>query len=209
MQVKIRSDKENFCSITLSKFIRESLQKFWQYLGSKNNPPTVVSVEEELIKANSFNTYFQSVFTANNGKNTPLLFQDKNLSTLSVPQLSEPGLLSLLLNIDGEKGCGPDRIPNAFLKRYAESVCKYLFLIFSKSLKDCQVPSEWKIAKTLPIHKSGDSSCPSNYRPISITCSFRKMLEHIILKSLTEYVEENAILHSNQHGFRRGLSTVT
>lgn len=35
------------------------------------------------------------------------------------------------------------------------------------------------------------------------------MLDHISLKSLTEYVEENAILHSNQHGFRRGLSTVT
>lgn len=95
------------------------------------------------------------------------------------------------------------------MKRYAEAVCKYLFLIFSKSLNDCQVPSEWKIAKILPIHKSGDSSCPSNYRPISITCTSCKILEHIILKSLTEYVEKNAVLHSNQHGFRRGLSTVT
>lgn len=118
-------------------------------------------------------------------------------------------MLSLLLNIDEKKGSGPDRIPNAFLKHYAEPVCKYLFLIFSKSLKYCQVPSKWESAKILPIHKSGDSSCPSNYRPISIACTSCKILEHIILKSLTEYVEENAVLHSNQHGFRRGLSTVT
>lgn len=103
LKVKIRSAKENFCSTTLSKFIRESPQKFWQYLGSNNNPPTVVSAEEELMKANKFNTYFQSVFTADNNKTMPLLFPEKNLSTLGLPQLSEPGLLSLLLNIDEKK----------------------------------------------------------------------------------------------------------
>lgn len=35
------------------------------------------------------------------------------------------------------------------------------------------------------------------------------MLEHVILKFSTEFVETNQILHANQHGFRSGLSTVT
>lgn len=50
---------------------------------------------------------------------------------------------------------------------------------------------------------------PANYRPISLTCTCCKMLEHIILKFITEFVETNQILHPNQHGFRSGLSTVT
>lgn len=64
-------------------------------------------------------------------------------------------------------------------------------------------------AKIIPIHKSGDTASPSNYRPISLTSTSCKILEHIILKHLTTYFEENGILTANQHGFRHGMSTVT
>lgn len=63
------------------------------------------------------------------------------------------------------------------------------------------------VAKT--SHKSGDSSCPSNNIPIYITCTSCKIIEHTILKSLTEYLEENAVRHSNQECFPRDQSTVT
>ncbi|KAG0733200.1 hypothetical protein G6F23_013578 [Rhizopus arrhizus] len=39
------------------------------------------------------------------------------------------------------------------------------------------VPSLWRHAQVYPIFKKGDSSLPSNYRPISLTSVFRKLLE--------------------------------
>ena len=71
------------------------------------------------------------------------------------------------------------------------------------------MPKDWQIAKVIPIFKSGDSSNLSNYRPVSLTCTTSKIFEHIILKHILTFVERNNILNSNQHGFRKGLSTTT
>lgn len=49
----------------------------------------------------------------------------------------------------------------------------------------------------------------SNYRPISLTSISCKLLEHIILKQITVFLEKIKFLSPNQHGFRSGLSTVT
>lgn len=48
-----------------------------------------------------------------------------------------------------------------------------------------------------------------NYRPISLTTTCCKLLEHIISKHINKYLEENNLLYEHQHGFRQGLSTVT
>ena len=41
---------------------------------------------------------------------------------------------------------------------------------------------------------------------MSVAC---KILERLIIRSLSDYLEENKLLVSNQHGFSRGRSTVT
>lgn len=59
------------------------------------------------------------------------------------------------------------------------------------------------------MHKGGSGNDISNFRPISLTCTICKILEHIILKQITVFLEEKRILSPYQHGFRRGLSTIT
>lgn len=71
------------------------------------------------------------------------------------------------------------------------------------------VPKDWKLAKVTPVPKSGNMSDPSNYRPISLTCTAGKILEHIILRHIISYIEEHGLINPHQHGFRRGYSTVT
>jgi len=39
------------------------------------------------------------------------------------------------------------------------------------------VPDKLKLAKVVPLFKGGDSSMPSNYRPISLLSIFDKLLE--------------------------------
>lgn len=205
---KVLEARKRFCGTTLNNFIKNSPAKFWRYLNRKN--VTASSPTRGKQQADSFNNYFQSIFTADNGVlGTLACYSNESTQLSGAPVISVPGILSLLLNLDERKSCGPDGIPNCFLRRYAEPISEYLYLIFSKSLQDSCLPAEWKVAKIVPIHKSGDVTSPSNYRPISLTCTCCKILEHILLKFLKEHTETKNIIHQNQHGFRAGLSTVT
>ena len=53
-----------------------------------------------------------------------------------------------------------------------------------------------------PIYKKGDRSLPVNYRPVSLTCTCCKVLEHIVYSSVIKHLESNGILSEAQHGFR-------
>ena len=64
-----------------------------------------------------------------------------------------------------------------------------------------------KIAKIIPIYKSGDSKSITNYRPISILSVFSEIFEKIISIRLKQFMTSSNILHENQFGFRRGLLT--
>jgi hypothetical protein len=61
--------------------------------------------------------------------------------------------------------------------------------------------------KVLMLQPS-DSCDPSNYRPISVTNLFGKILEKIIFKNLYNYVTRNRILSDHQSGFRTKYSTI-
>lgn len=57
--------------------------------------------------------------------------------------------------------------------------------------------------------KKGDKSRIQNYRPISILSSSCKILEHIIHKHISNFLEQHNVLTKFQHGFRRSHSTCT
>ena len=59
----------------------------------------------------------------------------------------------------------------------------------------------------IPVHKKGDKTNLTNYRPISLLTSFSKVFEKALYSRLTEYLYNNKLLVENQYGFRKGLST--
>jgi hypothetical protein len=59
----------------------------------------------------------------------------------------------------------------------------------------------------VPVFKSGDAQDMNNYRPISLLCSFSKILEKIVFLRLMDYLETNNILSEKQYGFRSRHST--
>ena len=79
--------------------------------------------------------------------------------------------------------------------------------IINLSLKTGDFPDQLKIAKVIPLFKSGDRNCIDNYRPISILPAFSKVFEKIISSRLINYLEKNNLLTEHQHGFRGQRST--
>jgi len=69
------------------------------------------------------------------------------------------------------------------------------------------VPDQLKIARVIPLFKSGDKSTFTNYRPVSVLPVFSKILERVIYNRLLDYLNKYKILSDNQFGFRKHHST--
>ncbi|CAL4102579.1 unnamed protein product, partial [Meganyctiphanes norvegica] len=87
------------------------------------------------------------------------------------PEMVEKKLEKLNIN----KSCGPDEIHPHVLQKTAKAMSKPLAIIFQKSLDEGICPEEWKCANVTPIHKKGDRTEPSNYRPVSLTSQVCKV----------------------------------
>ncbi len=66
--------------------------------------------------------------------------------------------------------------------------------IINLSFETSVVPNQMKIAKGIPLFKSGDPLSMDNYRPISLLSSFSKILEKIVANRLCNYLETNNLL---------------
>ena len=64
-----------------------------------------------------------------------------------------------------------------------------------------------KIAKVLPLFKSGEKTKISNYRPISILPVFSKLLERLMYNRILLFIDKHNVLYCNQFGFRVRHST--
>ncbi|KAG1444907.1 hypothetical protein G6F56_010111 [Rhizopus delemar] len=97
------------------------------------------------------------------------------------------------------KAPGTDHIKAEMLKPISTELSQLLSWFFSLCTQWSYVPSLWRHAQVFPIFKKGDSSLPSNYRPISLTSVFRKLLEFSLAPWLTSVSPR---LDLAQGGFR-------
>ena len=88
------------------------------------------------------------------------------------------------------------------LRGTAYAITPALTTLFNLSLNLCTIPDEWKKSNITPIHKSGDKSDASNYRPISLLSLISKVLERCIHNRVMEFLHKNNLLSDCQYGFR-------
>ena len=160
------------------------------------------TVGEARGKAEVLNSQFSSVFTEEGDSPIP------NLGTRSTPdapniQVGRNCVMKLLRGLKPHKAKGPDEISSRFLKEMASPITPALTLIYQASLEKGQISDEWKTANVAPIFKKGDKSKPSNYRPVSLTSIFCKIVKHILHSHI---FEGHHILSDFQHGFRKHRS---
>ena len=100
------------------------------------------------------------------------------------------------------KAAGIDNIPPGILKVCSSVVNKPLAHIVNMSLCTGVIPSEWKVAKAIPVHKKGSINDFNNYRPISILPVVTKVMERIVHDQLMNYLGSNHLINDSQFGFR-------
>ena len=75
------------------------------------------------------------------------------------------------------------------------------------SVVQSMFPDALKIARVIPLFKSGDKHVFTNYRPVSLLPQFSKILEKLFNNRLDSFIEKNCILSECQYGFRNSRST--
>ena len=83
----------------------------------------------------------------------------------------------------------------------------YLTELFSLLWKSGEIPMNWKRACTVLVHKKGDTSDPSNFRPITLESVPLKIFTSCVRDSMFSYLSSNNYLeHKIQKGFLPKLS---
>lgn len=103
---------------------------------------------------------------------------------------------------------GPDDIGYPLLKHLPFSG-KIAFLNAINSVwNEGNVPTVWKEAITIPIPKNNKSDrSPNSYRPISLLSCPGKIMERLVNRRLTTFLEDRKLLNQNQFAFRVGKGT--
>jgi len=116
----------------------------------------------------------------------------------------------LLTGLDQKKPQGPDKISPRLLKELHTEMAPTLTIIFQKNNEHryCSPEMDLKHVIITPALKKGQSQS-SNNRQISLTCITSKLMEHIIVSNMRDYLDTHSILCHQQHGFRSGHSCET
>ena len=202
----IKEDYKNYINYIEAE-IPNNYKKFWQFVSvnrkSSNYPSDMFfennSVSDNQSICNSFAKYFQSVFQPPSNINFQADSSTSATEGLSHLQLSKSEIVSVLRELDPQKGPGADGVPAILAKQCATGLCLPLLKLFNQSLGSGVFPTIWKKTIAVPIFKSGDKRNIQNYRPISKLCTFAKVFEKVVYKYIFSLVKN--VIIPEQHGF--------
>lgn len=116
-------------------------------------------------------------------------------------------VLNIINSLDHKKAIDIYNFPISIIKQVSDLVSPLLSHIINSSVSNGIFPDKLKLAKVVPLYKSGSKTEFANYRPISILPVFDKVFEKIVHKRIMEYLVEFKILNENQFGFQKKRST--
>src|SRR3984885_1008205 len=215
---------KNYYAMEFSKYYND-IKKTWDTIKDIiNSEPQEMGIESLLINgeittdketiASALNTYFTGI--AQNLKANISPTTSSYSDYLGTPEPSSLAwiptfpaeIMSLSSSLNPSKSIGPDHLDPSIIRTNLSIIINPLAQIFNSSLETGIVPDKMKQAVVIPIFKQGNREDIGNYRPISISPFFSKLLEKVVHQRLADYVTKKNIIHSTQHGFRSGYSTV-
>ena len=209
------------------KMVQGDLRKSWQLIneitgrkkggGSKlpdsffssENPDILLSNPSDI--ANGFNSFFNTIGPSLSAKiddtNIPRDNFRRYLSKepeheFKFHPVAPSQLLQIVKNMKFKTSYGSDYISNRLMKKAIPLLLVPLTKLFNISMATGFVPSQMKLAKVIPLYKEGSTMQFNNYRPIAIISTIAKLLEKVVHTKLSNYLENDCLIHPHQFGFR-------
>ena len=112
-----------------------------------------------------------------------------------------------MLSLDYHKSSGKNSTPVKILKLLKNDISQQLSDIFNMSFLTGQFPSVLKIDKVIPIHKNQSKVDYASYRSISLLSNIEKVVEKLMYKRLSNFLDINNLIYPLKFGFRQKYST--
>ena len=206
---------------------RDDIKGTWRILNSlinkKNStieyPDAFHSDDDSQVKgdrniANHFNDFFVNVGPKLASKIEPpdnasifsyLGPSGKNSMFLNPVESQE--VLNVIKQCKSKNSEDCDNLSMNVVKHIISAVIVPFTHICNLSFLNGVVPDSMKIAKIIPLFKSGDKTKFTNYRPVALLPQFSKILEKLFCKRLNDFIDKNTLLSESQFGFRANRST--
>ena len=158
--------------------------------------------------ANGFNQYFINIgpTLANkipqDTKCATTYMDNRVLESMVIAPVIEEEVQSIIKSLK-DSSAGWDAICARVVKATYSCFITPLTHIMNISLLNGIFPSELKIARVIPLFKSGEPSSFSNYRPVSVLPLFSKILARLMYCRLLSFINKQNILYAFQFGFRK------
>ena len=119
--------------------------------------------------------------------------------------------IKLLTKDMNSKSCFLDTIPTWLLKECSDVMLPILTHLINSSLENHTFPGSLKHATITPTIKdpNGDSEIYNNYRPITNTAFFAKLLEKAALNQINRHINSQDLHAPTQSGYRKHHSCET
>lgn len=105
-----------------------------------------------------------------------------------------------------DKAPGEDNITAGILQDGGEIITEMFTRLFNRCLQEGKVPTSWKNASVVILHKKGDTADIKNYRPISLLPMTYKVFSQILLQRMLRTLDDHQ--PREQAGFRSSFSTI-
>jgi len=152
--------------------------------------------------ANCFASFFESKVQQLSNDTQPYQW----MRSMNHVQFNEADLKRALKTYKKKLSSGPDGIPMKLIKDLTEFLMPETLALMNQAASS-GMPQCWKSALVRPLHKKGNKTEVSNYRPISNLDSISKLYEKLLLQKMDDLIPD--IEGDHQHGFRSNRSTVT
>ena len=167
----------------------------------------VLESDEQIAEA--FKRFFCSVYRGDNGLPVPPTNYRIPVGGMQDSPILEAETMRELRAMRPDKSPGPDGIHPTLIKMAADALISPFTKMFNSLLAKGEVPTDWKHAHIVPLHKKGDRGAVSNYRPVSLTSVPCKVFERILRRRICEYLTQNDLISPEQHGFLKGKSCLS
>ena len=221
----LKTAEQNYYNEQLNKH-RKNMKATWKLLNEvisgaampSKIPDIFLEGKKELNSrkdiANGFNTFFVGVgpnLAAGIKKPDNACVEDylpqPTADTMYLDPVNEMEIINTVKAFGNKNSLDCHGLNMSLIKQIIGPIATPFAHICNLSFESGVFPDSMKVAKVVPLFKSGQNNIFTNYRPVSLLPQFSKILEKLFNKRLDKFVNKYNILSESQYGFRENRST--
>lgn len=204
-----RETWRQFCDQMARGNYSKTTARFSRIRKGRTIKPTFSSLDPNKSSADTMASHLENIYSAH------LVTDVSRMNSFLAPTMPPyhpntypfdlDDIVENLKHLPKKKAPGVDHVQVEMIVPIADLIAPTILLLFQLCYSWSYTPISWRVAQVIPIHKKGLASDPNNFRPISLTSTFRKLFEKCIYCHLTS---TGSSLDIAQGGFRECRSSL-